>query len=62
MRQRRVTLFLVALGLLTLVALALADIGWPHRVAALLCATVAYATLAWWVRRSLRAGAAGRAG
>ena len=31
MRQRRVTLFLVALGLLTLVALALADIAWSYR-------------------------------
>ncbi|MGB7739320.1 MAG: hypothetical protein WBM03_09410, partial [Steroidobacteraceae bacterium] len=53
MRQRRVTLFLVALGLLTLVALALTNLAWPYRIAALVFATIAYATLAWWVRRSL---------
>ena len=54
MRQRRVTLFLVALGLLTLVALALTNLTWPWRIAALVFATLAYATLAWWIRRSLQ--------
>ena len=41
MRQRRVTLLLVALGLLTLVALALANLAWSYRIAALVCATIA---------------------
>ncbi len=54
MRQRRVTLFLAALGLLTLVALALTNLAWPWRIAALVFATAAYATLAWWVRHSLQ--------
>ncbi len=54
MRQRRVTLLLVALGLLTLVALAVADFAWSYRIVALVFATIAYATLAWWVRRSLQ--------
>ena len=54
MRQRRVTLFLAALGLLMLVALAATNLEWPYRVAAMLCATIAYAALAWGVRRSLR--------
>jgi two-component system, NtrC family, nitrogen regulation sensor histidine kinase NtrY len=55
MRQRRVTLLLAALGLLTLVALALADLAWSYRIAALVFATIAYAALTWWVRHSLRA-------
>ena len=54
MRQRRVTLLLAALGLLTLAALAAMNLEWPYRVAAMLCATIAYAALAWGVRRSLR--------
>ena len=54
MRQRRVTLLLAALGLLLLAALASANLAWPYRVAAMLCATIAYAALAWGVRRSLR--------
>jgi two-component system, NtrC family, nitrogen regulation sensor histidine kinase NtrY len=54
MRQRRVSLFLAALGSLTLVALALANLELPYRIAAMACATLAYATLWWWVRRSLR--------
>ena len=53
MRQRRVTLLLAALGLLLLVALAVTNLEWPHRMAAMLCATIAYAALAWGVRRSL---------
>jgi nitrogen fixation/metabolism regulation signal transduction histidine kinase len=55
MRQRRVMLLLVALGLLTLVALALMNLAWSYRVAAMTCAAIAYAALAWWVRRSLSA-------
>jgi nitrogen fixation/metabolism regulation signal transduction histidine kinase len=54
MRQRVVTALLVALGLLTLVALALANLDWPFRLAAMLCATIAYGSLVWWVRRSLQ--------
>ena len=54
MRQRRVSLFLALLGLVTLGALALVDLELPYRVAAMACATVAYGALAWWVRRSLR--------
>jgi nitrogen fixation/metabolism regulation signal transduction histidine kinase len=54
MRLRRVTLSLTALGLLTLIALAATNLEWPYRVAAMLCATIAYAALAWGVRRSLR--------
>ena len=41
MRQRRVTLFLVVLGLLTLVALALTDIPCSYRVVALVSAAIA---------------------
>jgi len=54
MRQRRVFLFLAVLGLVTLGALALVDMELPYRIAAMACATVAYATLVWWVRRSLQ--------
>ena len=53
MRQRTVTLFLVALGLLTVTALALTNLAWPYRVLAIACAALAYGTLAWWVRRAL---------
>jgi nitrogen fixation/metabolism regulation signal transduction histidine kinase len=55
MRQQRVMLLLVALGLLTVVALALTSFAWPYRIAAMACAALAYAMLAWWVRRSLHA-------
>jgi nitrogen fixation/metabolism regulation signal transduction histidine kinase len=54
MRQRVVTALLVALGLLTLVALGLANLDWPYRVAAMLCAAIAHGSLVWWVRRSLQ--------
>jgi nitrogen fixation/metabolism regulation signal transduction histidine kinase len=54
MRQRVVTATLGVLGLLTLVALGLADLEWPYRAAALLCAAVAYGMLTWRVRRALR--------
>jgi len=54
MRQRVVTALLLALGLLTLIALGLADLEWPYRAAALLCAAVAYGVLTWRVWRSLR--------
>ena len=30
------------------------DVAWPYRIAALVFATLAYATLAWWIRRSLQ--------
>jgi two-component system, NtrC family, nitrogen regulation sensor histidine kinase NtrY len=53
-RQRVVTATLGVLGLLTLVALGLADLEWPYRAAALLCAAVAYGLLTWRVRRALR--------
>ena len=54
MRLRVVTAFLVALGLLALLALALSDLAGPYRVAAILFATIAYGALVYWVRRSLR--------
>ena len=54
MRLRVVTALLVALGLLALLALALSDLSAPYRVAAILFATMAYGTLVYWVRRSLR--------
>ena len=54
MRQRRVTFLLAALWLLTIIALASTNLDWPYRAAAMLCATIAYAALAWGVRRSLR--------
>jgi two-component system, NtrC family, nitrogen regulation sensor histidine kinase NtrY len=53
-RLRVVTLFLAALGLLTVAGLALSGLAWPYRIAAILFATVAYVGLAWWVRRSLQ--------
>lgn len=54
MRVRVVTAFLVALGLITLVALGLADLSWTVRILAMLAALVAYTALALGVRKSLR--------
>lgn len=54
MRLRVVTALLAALGLLTVAALALSNLAWPYRIAAILCATVAYVALVAWVRRSLQ--------
>jgi two-component system nitrogen regulation sensor histidine kinase NtrY len=54
MRERVVTAFLVALGLLTLAALALASLPVVSKVVAIVCALVAYGLLVLWVRRSLR--------
>jgi two-component system, NtrC family, nitrogen regulation sensor histidine kinase NtrY len=54
MRVRVVTAFLVALGLITLVALGLADLSWGVRSVAMLAASVAYAALTLGVRKSLR--------
>jgi hypothetical protein len=53
MRARNVTVFLVLLGLITLLALGLAPIAWSLRAIAMLLAGIAYATLVWAVRRSL---------
>ena len=54
MRVRVVTAFLVALGLLTLAALALAELPVVAKLGAILCALLAYGLLVYWVRRSLR--------
>ncbi len=54
MRERVVTAFLAALGLLTLAALGVADLPVVAKAAAIACTLVAYGLLAYWVRRSLR--------
>ena len=54
MRLRAVTAFLVALALVSLLVLALSDIEAGPRALAILCTTVAYSALIYWVRRSLR--------
>jgi two-component system, NtrC family, nitrogen regulation sensor histidine kinase NtrY len=54
MRLRAVTFFLVALALVSLLALALPSLDLRSRVLAIVCAIAAYGTLIYWVRRSLR--------
>src|SRR3954466_2980897 len=54
MRQRVVTACLLALALLTLTALALADLPVNWKIIALGCASIAYGLLIAWVRRSLQ--------
>jgi len=54
MRLRAVTAFLVALAIVSLLALALSGLETGPRALAILCTVVAYAALIHWVRRSLR--------
>jgi two-component system nitrogen regulation sensor histidine kinase NtrY len=54
MRERVVTAFLAALGLLTLAALGMADLPVVAKATAFVCTLVAYGLLVYWVRRSLR--------
>jgi nitrogen fixation/metabolism regulation signal transduction histidine kinase len=54
MRPRKVTILLSALGALTLLALALADLSWPARLLAMSFTLVAYGALAFALRRPLR--------
>ena len=54
MRQRKVTILLSALGALTLLALALAELSWPARLLAMGFTVLAYGALAFALRRPLR--------
>lgn len=54
MRLRVVTFFLVALALVSLLALALAGLEPLARALAIVCTVAAYGALIYWVRRSLR--------
>lgn len=54
MRLRAVTAFLLALALVSLLALGFSDLEWQPRILALGCTLVAYGALIYWVRRALR--------